>query len=56
MQPFWGVQRAAPTPCHEIMHEQRIARAIAEALQQYRVVKIHAKHSNTYVARGELTK
>ena len=37
-------------------NEQRIARAIAEASQQYRVVKNHAKHNNTYVARGELTK
>ena len=37
-------------------NEQRIAREIAEASQQYRVVKNHAKHNYTYAARGELTK
>ena len=37
-------------------NEQCNARANAEASQQYRIVKNHAKHNNTYVARGQLTK
>ena len=37
-------------------NEKRIARAIAEASQKYRVVKNHAKHNYAYVARGALTK
>ena len=48
-----------PMGCTNAMsrdNEQRIARAITEASQQYRVIKNHAKHNNTYVARGVLTK
>ena len=48
-----------PMGCTNTMsrdNEQRIARAITEASQQYGVIKNHAKHNNTYVARGVLTK